>query len=152
MTSPTIPAAAPSTPEVCTHIHQSADVNTSSPRMGSLKEAAVLLNCSVATMRRRVRDGTLPHTRVRPGGAIRVDMDALPGLTVAAPTRPRREPGSSASVSGRAQEFGVSEVAAVMLSEVALAAHVLTPSHIAQIYRVVRSAWKEHNARTSSAA
>ncbi|WP_280476048.1 helix-turn-helix domain-containing protein [Nocardia asiatica] len=127
-------------------------MNTSSPRMGSLKEAAALLNCSVATIRRRVHDGSLPHMRLTPGGAIRVNLDALPGITVAAPTRPRGEARSSASAaSGRALEVGVSEVAAVLLSEVALAAHVLTPSHIAQIYRVMRSAWNEHNARTGSA-
>ncbi len=45
------------------------------PRLGTLREAADLLGVSYATVRRRVRDGSLPVRRV--GRALRVDLGAL---------------------------------------------------------------------------
>lgn len=94
-----------------------------SARMGGLKDAAAQLNCSVSTIRRRVADGTIPAVRL--GKRFRIDLDALPGRGPAAPHLGGASP----------------ESVAALVSEVVLAAPVLTDSHVRHMVRVVRQAY-----------
>jgi len=51
------------------------------PQLVSVAEAAEVLGVSVATVRRRVKDGTLPYRQI--GRAVRVDLSAQRAATVA---------------------------------------------------------------------
>lgn len=45
--------------------------------MFSVKQAAVFMDCSEDTVRRRLKAGTLRYTRTGPGGHYRIHRDAL---------------------------------------------------------------------------
>ncbi|MFG3617474.1 excisionase family DNA-binding protein [Nocardia sp. NPDC047654] len=91
--------------------------------MGDTKAAAAQLNCSVKTVRRMVADGSIPAVRV--GRVYRIDLDALPG----------RERGGP-------QSGGLSpEAVASLVSEMVLAAEVLTEADASAIAGVLRQAW-----------
>jgi len=63
------------------------------PQMLHIKEAAALLRCSPETVRRRVRAGQIPATRLGPAGsAIRIPADALNAWLWAGPVTEREEP------------------------------------------------------------
>lgn len=94
------------------------------PRMGGTKEAAAQMNCCVKTVLKMCARGELPAVKV--GAHWRIDLDALPGRASADPPQSGGLP---------------AEVVASLVSEVVLAAPVLTEADMAAIAGVLRQAW-----------
>ena len=49
------------------------------PQLATMREAAELFGCSLSTVKRRVKDGSLPARRVGKGKTLRIDLSALHG-------------------------------------------------------------------------